>query len=378
MTMKTRLTYLWLITIALIASFALCAQPGYASYETSLVSYWKFDDGSGAIVEDAKSTNDGTLMNSPAWTTGMAGGALSFNGSTQYVSMPAGPGLTNAATISFWVNTSQTEAQAINYPVSMGDSGSVRMSVFVGGLNVDSQNPGKTIGLFSGSSASAAVANSFTTPDYGGWHNIVVTYDKDASTKTHIYKDGVLLSMFSSAYTGPIASQNQINVGRRVDNHWYFNGSIDDLAIWNRALSADEVKAIDDLGDAGKNLDSFENITTGISALGLGYSSSDMVKLADLYAAGTGSTTVGGKTWYYYPSDPAWVLAGHPDIQIGESYSDGNGHYYIKLGSGEGTDGPPGAPEPATVVGLGSALLLAALRKRVRSLPERGLLRRQR
>src|ERR1019366_5109600 len=57
---------------------------------TGLVGWWKLDDGSGTSAADSSGTgNTGTLTNGPAWTTGgMNNGALSFNGTNSYVSIP--------------------------------------------------------------------------------------------------------------------------------------------------------------------------------------------------------------------------------------------------------------------------------------------------
>ena len=53
-----------------------------------LVGYWTFDEISGTNAADSSGqSNDGTLVNTPTWTTGMADGALSFNGTNQSVSI---------------------------------------------------------------------------------------------------------------------------------------------------------------------------------------------------------------------------------------------------------------------------------------------------
>ncbi len=54
-----------------------------------LVAHWKFDEGSGAVVHDTSGNgNDGTFMGDPIWAAGKTGGALEFNGSTDYVEVP--------------------------------------------------------------------------------------------------------------------------------------------------------------------------------------------------------------------------------------------------------------------------------------------------
>ena len=52
-----------------------------------LVGWWKFDEGSGTVAYDSSGNDlDGTTNGNPPWVSGKIGGALSFNGSNQYVS----------------------------------------------------------------------------------------------------------------------------------------------------------------------------------------------------------------------------------------------------------------------------------------------------
>ena len=54
-----------------------------------LVGNWSFEEGRGTSTGDLSGQgNDGTLVNAPSWTTGISGGALGFNGTTQYVTVP--------------------------------------------------------------------------------------------------------------------------------------------------------------------------------------------------------------------------------------------------------------------------------------------------
>jgi hypothetical protein len=68
------------------------------------IGYWKFDDSYGTTAVDSSGVgNNGTLNNSPTWTNmSRVGGALSFNGSAQYVEVNMTKGLTSAETMSTW------------------------------------------------------------------------------------------------------------------------------------------------------------------------------------------------------------------------------------------------------------------------------------
>jgi hypothetical protein len=83
------------------------------SYDSSLVGYWRFNEGAGLIGSDSSSNgNNGTLVNSPTWVTGKYGDALSFGGTgtNQYVSVANSPTLqlSGPFTISFWWNRTLT------------------------------------------------------------------------------------------------------------------------------------------------------------------------------------------------------------------------------------------------------------------------------
>jgi trimeric autotransporter adhesin len=212
------------------------------------VGYWTLDEAAGAstIADSSQSGNTGTVQ--AGVTTGIVGKVgkgVTFNGSSGYIGMSNGPGITTQATFSFWINASQLEGQLINYAISLGSSGTLRPSIAVGGTYSDSQFPGKAIGIFDGTNASASIANSFTQAAMAGsWHHIVVTYNNSATPKTQIYLDSVALAMYSNNLTGSFSSQNQINLGRRVDGVWYLNGSLDEVAIWNTALTATQIQTI--------------------------------------------------------------------------------------------------------------------------------------
>ena len=75
-------------------------------YPVGMISYWKFDEGSGPTAFDSADANDGTLINGPVWTSGQVGGALSFDGLDDYVEVPTSANLdiTDAITLEAWVN----------------------------------------------------------------------------------------------------------------------------------------------------------------------------------------------------------------------------------------------------------------------------------
>src|SRR5438128_9156769 len=73
-----------------------------------LVGYWKFDESTGTTAIDSSGLgNNGTLTNGPTWTAGKVNGALSFDGTNDYVELPneASFNFTNNFAVSVWMKT---------------------------------------------------------------------------------------------------------------------------------------------------------------------------------------------------------------------------------------------------------------------------------
>lgn len=191
-------------------------------------------------ITDTKGKSVGTLTNGPVFSNNQ-GGVMSFDGSNDYINFDTSSLLTDNATISFWINTNSTESQYVNYVFSMGNSGSQNFAVNVGGTYSDYRTPARSIGLFVNSSFySSAVENAFTTTDYNKWNHICLVYEYSSGVK--IYKNGVLLSMFSNEVVSKtITAQNKIDIARRSDGQFYFNGQLSNIKLYNRPLSYDEV-----------------------------------------------------------------------------------------------------------------------------------------
>lgn len=80
------------------------------------------------------------------------------------------------------------------------------------------------------------------------WHFVTMTYDGSSSASgVNLYVDGVASAktILNNGLTGTILSANTTRVGQRSgDNAFPFNGTMDELRVWNRTLSADEIKEL--------------------------------------------------------------------------------------------------------------------------------------
>ncbi|MEK7539120.1 MAG: LamG-like jellyroll fold domain-containing protein, partial [Patescibacteria group bacterium] len=269
----------------------------YADTTTGLVGWWKFDKGSGTSATDSSgSDNTGTLTNGPAWTTGQNNGALSFNGANSCVnlSQPVALNLRGALTISIWINpTSSAFGKQVIGKGALGggqsaqqffvrDSGSNRFGFFVNN---------------STSSLGGDLSTANPIPN-GTWAHFVGTYN--GSDTVNIYQNGVLLKTFTSAGFGALNSTAGNMVigathGSSVCNSAFFNGLIDDVRVYSRALSADEVSAFYALGGSTVTTDNPPSVPASLTSSGI---TSTGATISWSASADPDSTPVAGYTIY--------------------------------------------------------------------------------
>ncbi|MFA5099093.1 MAG: LamG domain-containing protein, partial [Candidatus Paceibacterota bacterium] len=203
--------------------------------DTSLVGYWKFDEGTGTTAYDASGHgNNGTLNNGPSYTTGKVGSyALSFDGSDDDVYCGGSSSLNSTSyTISVWFKTTaiSPDNQTAQRMVSLSRaSGSTKISLM---MRVDKP---KLI-----ANGGEIETSSNTVSNDGNWHNFTTTYNGssfllylDGSQKNSV--SGVLSSAFQGCTIGSLLGS---------PSQGYFDGYIDDVRIYNRVLSAAEISAI--------------------------------------------------------------------------------------------------------------------------------------
>ena len=207
---------------------------------SGLVAAYSFNEGTGTSVADASGNgNTGTVVGA-SWTAGgKYGGALSFNGSSSYVDLgnPAAFGVTGSMTWSAWINS------AANPPddgiiVAKSDSASgwqVKTSPDTG-----PQTFGSSV---SASAGSRIQRYSTTVRSLNTWYHVAGVYDASARTLS-VYVNGVLSSgaLVGTVPASQVRSSVNVNIGRRTGG-LYFNGIIDEVRIYNRALTQSEIQA---------------------------------------------------------------------------------------------------------------------------------------
>jgi len=210
------------------------------------VAFWKLDEGSGGTVVDSAEDHDGTLKNGPQWVVGRFGSALSFDGENNYVLMPFSGDFdfdNQDFSLVVWVKTenvySQTQDTRI---VNYGGSTFNQYMLLC-------QNDGRVCFYVD---AGGGPANVYTNEpvDDGKWHLIVAVRDNTAN-RLKMYVDGEIQNT-SIGGAGTLRNKEDSRrfvIGRRQkggigQTHSYFEGVMDELAIYNRALSDPEAQAL--------------------------------------------------------------------------------------------------------------------------------------
>jgi len=199
--------------------------------DPSLVGYWSFDEGTGTIAYDRSGyNNNGTLYNGPQWTTGKVGGALSFDGVNDYVNIltqNSFPGGSSDRTILAWVYPNSYPF-SINHIFHYGNS-SIGQAW---GLAVwdDSRLGAHEWGSY----------NRYGSVPLNNWSFLVITL-KSNWIKNH-YINGILVGVGN--YTPNTTLNLTPKIGSRVSPGEYWNGLIDEVRVYNRALDESEIKAL--------------------------------------------------------------------------------------------------------------------------------------
>ena len=194
-----------------------------------LVAAYSFDEGSGTTVADASGSGNGGTASGTTWTSsGKFGSALVFNGSSARVTVPdsASLRLTTGMTLEAWVYPTTVSSAWRDVIYKANDN------YYLEGTSDNASRPGGG-GTFLSSpvyGTAALTANS--------WSHLALTYDK---VTLRLYVNGVQVA--SAAATANIAtSSNPLQIGGDDIYGQFFSGRIDEVRIYNRALSATEVQ----------------------------------------------------------------------------------------------------------------------------------------
>ncbi|QYR22777.1 fibronectin type III domain-containing protein [Paenibacillus sp. sptzw28] len=239
--LKANKTYYFKVTAvnatgeSAMSAIASAATGGIA--DTSLITWYKFNQTSGTAAADSSGyANNGILNGGAAWTTGQLGNAVDLDGTDDYASLPAGiVSGADTITVAAWVNLDTVSNWARIFDFGSGTSTYMFLtpSNGAGKIRFAIKNNGSSEQIIDGTSALAA----------GGWHHVAVTLNGATGI---LYVDGAEAGRNSAMTLKPsdMGATTQNRIGRSQYNDPYLNGLVDDFRIYTRHLTAGEIAAL--------------------------------------------------------------------------------------------------------------------------------------
>jgi len=301
------------------------------SIDENLVGYWALDENTGNIAYDSSGNdNDGTIYNSPSWVAGKSGYALDFDGaSDQYIELNSPddvmPG-TNSMSVCGWVKGTWSGSNYDRFYDAFVINSQSSTQFFAGADN----GTGKLRVRFSDGTNYAVTTFTDATWLDGSWHHVAVVYDRDAG-KAYVYIDAVKSSteLDISAITLSIdtVTSFRFGIGGSLNND--LNGTLDELRVYNKALSQAEITELYN-DPRGRSNEYSENSMLCVRNLLLNdrYGIGKYLTTSDLYNSGIVTALKScHKKWYPTVIDYlSWYSSG----------VDWNSNWNFVVGSGSG------------------------------------------
>ncbi|MFV2060807.1 MAG: DUF6701 domain-containing protein [Gammaproteobacteria bacterium] len=241
------------------ASLVIFSQAFDAFIQPIPLVYYQMDEtswsGSASDIIDSSPSNFNAIAINGANTaaispalTGSPGtcGYSNLDGNNDYVALPGGfPNLTNSFTITAWINAAQInndqrifaddESNNGGFAFSLGDGGNGKLRFFSRGINP----------IILDTTSAVITRNQ--------WHFVSAVHDVTAK-KRSIYVDGNLVAQDSTAYSNSWGTDNgqasiggETNASGEANPRWRFSGNIDELRVYNIALTGTEINDVKNL-----------------------------------------------------------------------------------------------------------------------------------
>jgi len=232
------------IVLGLLVILVFCGVPAKGDLDTGLIARWTFDEGSGSTAYDLVGGNHGTIYGAQ-WTDGIIGGALNFDGIGDYVKVPDADVLDFAAGESFtlcaWLKYSTANQGRIQKYNNISRNG---YNIFVNNAHTPGLIACGT--LSDGVSADAAYNGAYND---GEWHLAALVRDQSGN-HIDLYVDGLWRDGDVEA-TRDLRNSGDLHLG----GSWmlladFFEGDMDDVRIYGRALSVEGIEQLYQQGAA--------------------------------------------------------------------------------------------------------------------------------
>jgi hypothetical protein len=301
--------------------------------QAALVTYLPLDSATGLTAgTPASGTNNAAITSAGA----KFGSAALLDGDGDFFFVDAGSGVTGTAgrTISLWVNQDVGSAD-LRSPLSFGINGNGTKF----DIDIDNAADGIEIGVGGGRSTTSGVG--FTS---GTWQFLTFSVAANSVVGNVLaYLNGgpAIASAANARAIATNGSRMQVGTsantatGTTDPNIQFFDGLVDDIAVWNEVLTANEITSLYDLGESS-----------------LAYTADLFNQLKTVHDAGSGSTTIGALEWSY-----ATGLGSTAGLS-------GSGSSFTLILDATSGTGLVAVPEPLVVTLLPGIGLLALRRRR--------------
>ncbi|MFC1788220.1 LamG-like jellyroll fold domain-containing protein, partial [Patescibacteria group bacterium] len=222
-------------------SVDVCSNPEAPS---GLVSYWGFEEGADTLVNDSFDSNPGTFAGDPQWVAGQIGEGVDFDGVGDFIDVGAKVNLQpSVLTLSSWFKADVVPS------TGAGD-------IFVGDIDIVNNKNGYDFYVYNYGSGPEVFWKVGDGPNYyrigapitpGQWYHAVGTYN---GSEISFYLNGVQVGSPVPA-TLVYESTNEFQIGNGKGYSSYFDGQVDDVALFDRVLSLNEIKTFYNNGLVG-------------------------------------------------------------------------------------------------------------------------------
>jgi hypothetical protein len=208
--------------------------------------YWKLEESSGPPYSDSCGSNNATCQTCPTRTTGIIRQAQQFDGIDDEISASADDTFdwdaSDSFTIEYWMKTQAAATPSGNQVIVGRDDSSSQLHWWTG-LWGDSRTAAFILIATSGDGADPVFFIRGTTDlTDGNWHHVVAVRD-NSSGQNILYVDGSEEDAKTVTYTTGFESGTAaLNIGwLNLSGHYRFNGTLDEVALYDRALTAEEI-----------------------------------------------------------------------------------------------------------------------------------------
>ncbi|MBI5684491.1 MAG: LamG domain-containing protein [Verrucomicrobia bacterium] len=224
-------------TLLSVSAFVLCWTGDSA--RAVLVGQWSFDTSGASQTDSSGYGNTGTLGGNATWTSSWSGraGVISFDGNNDFIQAADSPSLsiTGDMTVAAWVYVNDLSGfrSIVSKNGFIYPAGPVPYDFY---LFKDTGIPS----FLRGDDSTYGGATGAVAVNAGEWHHVAVT---QSGTAVNFYLDGA--SAGSATISTPTADANQpLYIGNRGDSGTDFYGYLDDVRIYDNALSAGQIAAL--------------------------------------------------------------------------------------------------------------------------------------